>query len=171
MAFTQTSDDIIKAALRLVNETDANTAPDVAVLERARDALNTLINSLQEDGTLDYQVVLTEQTLTASSSVTGTDGNYYRCIKAHTSATANKPITGASWPTYWILDGSQAGGTWVTSTAYTTIGEFSPASGTLDVLDMYVKYNGSDDQVRLITQEDYDAISEKYVESTTPDTA
>ena len=30
------------------------------------------------------------------------DGNYYRCILSHTASAANRPVTGASWATYWV---------------------------------------------------------------------
>ena len=43
------------------------------------------------------------------SRVLGTDGNKYRCKLSHTSAVANKPITGGSWSTYWELDDVDSG--------------------------------------------------------------
>jgi Tfp pilus tip-associated adhesin PilY1 len=44
--------------------------------------------------------------------VLGTDSNNYTCIKDHTAAAENRPITGASWATYWAQQGT-GGGTWV----------------------------------------------------------
>lgn len=41
------------------------------------------------------------------SETIGTDGLNYRCILTHTAAADNRPITGASWETYWELGGSQ----------------------------------------------------------------
>ena len=41
--------------------------------------------------------------------VIGTDASVYKCIKEHTSASANKPVTGADYATYWEVtttDGS-----------------------------------------------------------------
>jgi Tfp pilus tip-associated adhesin PilY1 len=49
--------------------------------------------------------------------VLGTDGNNYTCIKDHTGAVENRPITGASWATYWAQQGT-GGGTWVAGTVY-----------------------------------------------------
>lgn len=53
-----------------------------------------------------------------TSEVTGTDALNYSCIMGHTSAAADRPITGANWRLYWRQTGS-AGSTWVTGTAYT----------------------------------------------------
>jgi len=39
-----------------------------------------------------------------ASHVTGTDGLRYSCILDHTADAAKKPITGADWETYWVLD-------------------------------------------------------------------
>jgi len=49
--------------------------------------------------------------------VIGTDANNYTCSLSHTSAAANRPITGGSYATYWTQTGT-GGGTWVTDTAY-----------------------------------------------------
>jgi len=49
--------------------------------------------------------------------VLGTDGLNYTCIKDHIGAAANRPITGASWATYWAQQGT-GGGTWVAGTGY-----------------------------------------------------
>ena len=49
--------------------------------------------------------------------VLGTDGKNYTCIKDHTAAAENCPITGASWATYWAQQGT-GGGTWVAGTGY-----------------------------------------------------
>ena len=49
--------------------------------------------------------------------VLGTDGLNYTCIKDHIGAAANRPITGASWTTYWAQQGT-GGGTWVAGTGY-----------------------------------------------------
>lgn len=61
----------------------------------------------------------------APSSVTAGDtvwqgGTEYTCVLGHTSASENKPGSGASWQLFWQagdVDGTQAD-TWVTATAY-----------------------------------------------------
>ncbi len=59
------------------------------------------------------------QEINVGNLVIGTDGKTYRCILAHTSAAANRPITGASYATYWLATGGiVTGAVWVTATAY-----------------------------------------------------
>lgn len=53
-----------------------------------------------------------------TSEVIGSDGENYRCIMGHTSATINKPVTGSSYRLFWE-EGGTSGTTWVTATAYT----------------------------------------------------
>lgn len=52
--------------------------------------------------------------------VEGTDEQAYYCIADHTAADANKPITGASYATYWSLydEDGDYGATWVSGKAY-----------------------------------------------------
>jgi hypothetical protein len=50
--------------------------------------------------------------------VLGTDSKNYTCYVSHTSADANKPITGASYASYWYQMGAN-GAVWGTGTAYT----------------------------------------------------
>lgn len=51
------------------------------------------------------------------SEVLGTDGLNYVCIQTHTSATENKPVTGANYADFWFQAG-ESGIAWVTATAY-----------------------------------------------------
>ena len=51
--------------------------------------------------------------------VIGTDSSVYKCIKAHTAAAANKPVTGADYATYWEVTTTNGSGVaWATGTAY-----------------------------------------------------
>ena len=53
--------------------------------------------------------------------VVGTDGKSYICTASHTSADANRPITGADWSDYWELctiATAPAGNIWVLGTDY-----------------------------------------------------
>lgn len=51
--------------------------------------------------------------------VSGTDDQTYYCSTAHTSASATKPITGASYATYWTLyDEDDFDIDWITGKAY-----------------------------------------------------
>jgi type IV pilus assembly protein PilY1 len=53
-----------------------------------------------------------------SDVVLGSDGFSYICIKDHTAVAGNRPITGASWATYWAQQGTRGGTSWVTGTGY-----------------------------------------------------
>lgn len=52
--------------------------------------------------------------------VNGTDGHLYRCKMSHTSSASNKPITGASWSSYWerSYDGIENGMNWANNASY-----------------------------------------------------
>ena len=50
--------------------------------------------------------------------VTGTNALYYLCIKDHTSAAANHPITGADYATYWQVTTTTPNTTWGAAVAY-----------------------------------------------------
>ena len=51
--------------------------------------------------------------------VEGTDSQIYSCILDHVSNVGNRPITGGSWSTYWIVDGA-SGETWLNMENYTS---------------------------------------------------
>jgi SPP1 family predicted phage head-tail adaptor len=55
------------------------------------------------------------------SIVIGTDGNDYACIVSHTSATANKPTTGADYADVWEATGlTGRGSVWAAGESYYT---------------------------------------------------
>ena len=59
------------------------------------------------------------QRFTNRSIVIGTDDTDYYCTAAHTSASTNKPITGADYADYWSANGTKGeGSAWVTATSY-----------------------------------------------------
>lgn len=53
----------------------------------------------------------------ADSEVIGSDGLNYYCILPCTGVSNNKPVTGASWQTYWVQYGFD-GRDWADGTAY-----------------------------------------------------
>lgn len=60
----------------------------------------------------------------------GTDSLAYRCISNHTSASTNRPITGADYADYWEVYTSHAS-TWANATSY-DIGNVVTGSNTKD---------------------------------------
>lgn len=65
-----------------------------------------------------FYVWPTKTSVGTTSEVVGTDGENYRCIIGHTAASINRPVTGSSYRLFWE-EGSTAGSTWVSDTAYT----------------------------------------------------
>lgn len=61
----------------------------------------------------------TLSTVNSQSTIAGSDGNDYKCIRSHTSDSTNKPITGANYLQYWESAGTTGADAWVTATSYT----------------------------------------------------
>lgn len=88
------------------------------------------------------------------SEVYGTDGDEYACIMPHTASSANKPITGADWRSYWTPltpSFSANTGAWAADTEYTMgaallyaykrpLNEFTSASSDPDFPVGYTRY-------------------------------
>lgn len=108
------------------------------------------------------------KTFSAASEVTGTDGLIYTCIRSHTSAASNKPITGADWSTYWKQT-SSTGGVWATATAYSAIGDFEVAADTIGIEQAMMRdASGYDHPVDIITRNDYLLIGDKATTAELP---
>lgn len=154
--FTMTRDTIISAAFRK-SGISTPTATDVT---NAAEALNLICKALQTDNEI-WTRNWTQKTFTASSEVTGTDGNIYTCILSHTSAASNKPITGANYLTYWVKKGT-TGGTWITATAYTSIGDFTLTDETVDIEKAFIRDTNSNDYpVRIAPLTEYLSVLDK----------
>ncbi len=110
-------------------ESDLSDAVLIAYIDLRPDMTYTYYNDFEGLSTHYYSYQFTNSY--DESVVTGTDGKKYRCILAHTAATAtNKPITGTSWATYWILANSDAvATTWTDGTSYVA-GTTGAASST-----------------------------------------
>jgi len=62
-------------------------------------------------------ITITEYHQQGTQSIVEVDGVYYKCILDHVSDASNRPKTGGSWTTYWIV-GGLAGNTWVAGLSY-----------------------------------------------------
>lgn len=156
---------IIKHALsKLQINIDELRAEDV---EFVSDSLSMLINRINKKTKLLWKEEWVTQTFSAESEVLGTDGLNYRCIRNHTSAASNKPVTGADWTTYWV-EGGTSGATWVTATSYTTPGNFTVASDTEDITRAFIRQTASDYPVRLVSADEYSKILQKGDKTTLP---
>lgn len=167
-SWTQTRNQIITRALRQIGAVSFGETPSADAIANGSDALNSLAQSLQNEGIMLWSSDWTTQTLTASNVVLGSDSLNYTCIRSHTSATANKPITGANYTTYWKQTGS-SGATWATSTAYTSINQFTLASSIIDIETPFVRYNGNTDiPIEIIDREHYFSLVDKTITGNVP---
>ncbi len=74
----------------------------------------------------DYTCILDHE----PSVVVGTDNNDYYCTDEHTAAAANKPITGASYASFWTATGTVGRGTaWTADAIYAANDDMKPITG------------------------------------------
>lgn len=168
MAWDQTRNDIIKRALRICGVVAQGETPSVEQFVEGNDALNGLLKHLSTEGILLYKVDTIIKSLNASSVILGTDSLDYTCIKNHTSASTNQPITGTNYLNYWRQTGA-GGVVWGTGNAYTNIGQLTLSSDVIDILDIHIRdTNNVDYKVIMIPYSEYLDISEKEDTSTRP---
>lgn len=166
--WTLTRDNIIKAALTKLKVIDHDGTPTTAQVNSASVVLNAMIKAWRSEGIFLWSLEETVQALTASTIVVGTDGNDYECIKNHTSANANKPITGANYLDYWKATGGTGSGVvWADAQAYTCIAENSLAAEIIGIdRPFYRSDEYVDTPLRTITREEYMAIGSKTTKAT-----
>lgn len=160
--FTLNRDEILIAALRKVKAVDLGNTPAPEQMDAAAQALNLIVKSLQNQNVFLWAAEWVTKTLTASSEVTGTDGNIYTCIRSHTSATANKPVTGADYLTYWVERG-ETGGTWAADTAYTSVADFDLEADTIAIESLSYRNNSSDNPIQLVDKFEFFSTYDKTV--------
>lgn len=158
--FIMTRNEIIYSVLRKI--TGDRSGWDAEEVENAAQALNLVVKSLQNYAVLLWTTEWTTKTLTASSEILGSDGLNYTCRRSHTSASENKPITGADWSSYWEQTGTD-GVAWGTATAYTAIGEITLATDTIGIQAAFRRNsdNTNDNPIEIIPWLDYVKIYDK----------
>jgi hypothetical protein len=155
--WTEVTTNIILRALRMVDV--ASPEPNQVIY--AKQALNSMVKSWQTESIFLWTMEWSTQTFSASSEVVGTDSLNYTCVRGHTSANSNKPITGADYSTYWYQTGS-GGGVWAAATAYSAIGDFAPGTDVIGVDKAFIRRNNSDYQVDILTKDQYADIFDKH---------
>jgi hypothetical protein len=126
------------------------------------DELNSIIEELHNKGFNEWQLEWKKLALTASSIVTN-GGNIYTCRVSHTSSSDTEPGVGSLWKTVWELTGT-GGSAWLTSTSYSSIGDFTYNSTIQDILYIWIKDNYTDDIIlEKLSQEKYFDISKKFL--------
>lgn len=159
--WTQTRDEIIKQVLEICGMIAVGATPSAALVSMVSTHLNQYVKHLMST----YQVKLWKleratKIFSAASEVTATDSTLWTCIKGHTSSADNKPVTGANHTTYWKLEGS-TGGTWVTSTAYTSTGDFTDSEDLIGIETAFLRKDGTDRPITIIGHKEYMEIANK----------
>lgn len=161
--WTLSRDGIIKAALQklgVIQSGDGND-PTATQITDAATALNLMVKSWQNKGVFLWTVEWVTKTFSASDEVTGTDSSVYTCIRSHTSAASNKPVTGANWSTVWRLRGS-TGGVWTTATSYSSVGDFAVEGDTIGIEQAFIRSNNySDTPLEIVRREKFHEITDK----------
>ena len=155
-----TRNEVINRALRIVGASFNGRSPTATEQANASEALNSLMKSLQAEGTRLWTMSNSTQTLTASSIVDGTDGNVYKCMKSHTSSTDDKPITGGEYTTYWFLS-SGTSAAWANATSYNSISDFTMTSDVIGIENAFVREGNLDYGLRIISYEEYMDLNDK----------
>ena len=153
--FDLTRNQILQEALELVNAVEVGQTPTGEQTVSASRTLNQMVKFWQARGINLWTAEWLTATLTASSAVLGTDGVDYECIRNHTSAADNKPVTGADYTTYWKELSTTAGGAWVTATAYTSLNNIVFPTDTLDVTEAFVRSSEQDYPMDIISRTNY----------------
>lgn len=167
MAWLQTRNQIINRALRIIGVVAQGETPSAEQYSESTVALNALLLSLSNEDIKLWKREWLTKTLTASNVVTGTDGLNYTCIRSHTSAAANRPITGSEWPMYWNQSGT-GGSAWTTATSYSSIGDFLIDVDAIKVLKFMTRLNGSEHDIEMVDYERYLEQSQKWQTDTYP---
>ena len=169
VSYNSTRAKIIESAFRKIGHLGPSQTLDGSDTVIASDLLNDIKEDLTNDGFKLWTSTWQTHTLTASSLVTGTDSLEYQCIRGHTSAAADKPITGANYPSYWRAQ-STAGSAWVTATAYTSINEITLADDFIGVDKAFIRNTAGTDfePMDIISFNEYLSIANKYTTATIP---
>ncbi len=164
--FNLTRANIIQDALERVGGVRIGAIPRPEHVVSVGRTLDMMVKAWQAKGIRLWTVDEGTYTLSASSVVLGSDGNDYECIRSHTSSATDKPITGADYSSYWYKLGTSAGSAWVTATAYTTIARIDLDSDVIDIREGFVRDNGSDYPVTIMTREEYFNVMDKNPQDT-----
>lgn len=167
--FDPTRNEIIEGALGRIGVLSEGQSASPEQLSNAQFWLNVTVKSLQNDGVKLWTEKLVTQPIggLTQSEVTGTDSLNYTCIKGHTSASGNRPITGSDWRTYWSQSGS-AGSAWVTATAYSSRANFNLPARTISVQKAFYRETTTDVPMDLISYRSYLDIYNKSADSGRP---
>lgn len=161
-SFTQTRNQIIKRALRIVGVLAQGEEPTPEQLIEANECLTATLKSLSNDGVNLWKQ--TERRLdfsTAASQVTN-NGKTYLCIRSHTSSSTTEPGTGANWHLYWKEHSNSSTTAWADATGYTGTGIIAIPDEIIYIDKVWYNLNTSDSRITLINRYDFLDLTYKY---------
>jgi hypothetical protein len=116
--------DIVTAVYRAPDGTDTPldiyTAADWASINNKFEVGDPSLVFLEPNKLLASKILYVwpaRQSVNTQTVITGTDALAYRCVRSHTAAADNRPITGANYLLYWELGGSGPAA-WASGSSY-----------------------------------------------------
>lgn len=152
--WTENTSKIVERSYKLVGHLAMDEPMSASMLSYGIELLNSMVKSWQMEGVRLWTKQEAEANISVSTSIIGTDGQSYRCIRSHISAASNKPITGANWTTYWTLGGSSAV-VWASGQNYVSAGDLQVDSNVKSIEKAFYRSNGFDFPVDVIETERY----------------
>lgn len=167
--FILTRDGVIGRAYQIVGRIQDGETPSSAQLTEGGEILNTIIHDKENDGVFPHQLDQVTQRFVLATARDGTDSLTYRCIKSHTSAAGNRPISGDDWALYWVADASATSlGAWASGQSYVSGGEYSAPADTLAIWEAKIRDDYSNDHhVEVISMARMRAFLERPTDTST----
>ena len=137
--FDLTTTQIIELAYKQINQLPDGQTLTNEQYDFGRKMLNVFVKSLRSEGIMLWQQDFITVPLTASTKVLGSDGNDYECIKSHTTAAENKPVTGAKYPTYWKKLTTSTASAWSSGVSATAINQVALNTNIFSIDDGMVR--------------------------------
>lgn len=161
-----TEQDVIKRALRQVGAIGTGDSPNSNEYADARLVLNSVIQSLINEGVGLWKREWITQAFNPLSKVVGTDGFSYYCVKPHTATSDSQPVTGTSFQEYWDA-GESTETAWVSGASYTSSNQFTYSNDIIDIEKMFVRDTGYDYPVDKISLDEFFDLGSKSSFTTT----
>lgn len=161
--WTKNRNGIIDRALHMAKIVTVGNPSPLYWVNEAADQLQSIIESLNNEGFDVLKTRWTKYNFQASSQVTAASGTIYTCREGHTSTAEDEPEVGANFMSYWYPQGT-IGGTWSLGTKYNAIGDFDLNDDTLEVVNAFIRQpDGTDDNpLSIINEDEYMGIEDKY---------
>lgn len=160
--FTQTRNQIIKRALRIVGVLAQGEEPTPEQLTEANDCLSATLKALSNDGVNLWKQSEKRLDFSAAASQCTNGGKTYLCLRSHTSGATTEPGVGADWHLYWKEHSNSSSTAWLTATSYVGTGIIAIPDTIIFIEKLWYNLNTSDSEIELINRWDFLNLSYKY---------